>query len=204
MNSRTVWRNPRTRSDSEKSIFVSCPLHRRERLEVPTENAIEVRRVEPRLLDLAEDGAVIVPAAVARGIAVRPVASVETARRPERAQRTVPQRLVQVRAGEIDEDVVAAPGVLPERAVPGDPGVRVDDLQPGEPLRQAPEVAAVRAGAEVDQHRLAALLAERRHVFERRDRVPVPERMRLHPDPAGPAEPSLRLLDRRLRPRIEE
>src|ERR1700675_3914922 len=159
MNSRTVWRNPRTRFDSEKSIAVSCPLRRRERLEVSTENAIEIRRAEPRLLDLAEDGAVIV-AAVAGRVPIGSVAPVQAARRAQHPERAMSQRSVEVRAGEIHEDVLAPERVVPERAVPGNSRVRVDELQAGEALRQAPEVAALRARTEVHQHRLLALLAE--------------------------------------------
>src|SRR5215831_19006575 len=41
MNSRAIWRTSRTRSDSEKSISASCPLHRRERHQASTKNPIE-------------------------------------------------------------------------------------------------------------------------------------------------------------------
>ena len=64
------------RSDSEKSISASCPLHGHERVEVSAEYAIEILRRKARLRDLAKDRAVIV-AAVPAWIAVRPVTSVQ-------------------------------------------------------------------------------------------------------------------------------
>src|SRR3954471_10208791 len=174
MNSRTVWRKPRTRSGSEKSIVASCRLGCRNRAEVSAENAIEILGRKACLRDLAQDGAVVVPA-VAAGIAVRAVAAVQAARGAQLAQGPVPERLVEIRAGEIDEHVLSPQRVLPERAVEGDAGVGIDELQPREALGQPAEVAAARAGAEVDQHRFAALRVERRHVVEGRDRIAVPE-----------------------------
>src|SRR5260370_12507547 len=140
MSSRAVWGRPRPRSDSEKSIAASCPLGRRERLEVAAENAIEIGRRERGLLDLPQDGAVII-AAVAGRITVGTVAPVEATRPAQRAQRPIAQRLVEVRAGEIDEHVLAPERVGPEIAVPGNARVRVDELQQGEALGQAAEVA---------------------------------------------------------------
>src|SRR5205085_2442038 len=102
------------------------------------------------------------------------------------------QRLVEIRTGEIDEDVLAPDGVVPERAVPGNSRMRIDELQAREPLRQAGEVARPGAGSQMDQHRLAALLAECRDVVERRDRIAMPEGMRLDADPARIPEPALR------------
>src|SRR5438552_11677580 len=203
MNSRTVWRKPLTRSDSEKSTAASASLDRRHRLEVSAEDAVEIQRRKPRLFDLPQDGAVIV-AAVAGRITVGAVASVEAARRSQSPQRAMAQRLVQIRTGEIDEDVLPSDHIVPERAVPGNPRVRVDDVQPGEALWKPAEVAAVGAGAQVDQHRLAALLAERRHVVELRDRIAMPERMSLDADPPRMAEAPLRLLHRDLRARVQE
>src|SRR5919199_2421155 len=74
-----------------------------QRGEVAAEDAFQIAVAEPAPLDLPEDGAVIV-ATVGRGISVGPVAAVQAARRSEGAQRLVPQRFVQVGAGQIDED----------------------------------------------------------------------------------------------------
>ena len=70
----------------------------------------------------------IVPAVAGR-VAVGPVAPVEAARCAQRAQSAVAKSLVEIGAGEIHEDVLAPERVIPERAVPRNPRVRVDDLQ---------------------------------------------------------------------------
>src|SRR3954447_9714998 len=148
MNSRTVSRKPCTRPGSEKSIAASCLLQRRQRLEVASQHQIELPGRQARALDLAQDGAVIITA-VRGGVSVGPVRAVETTRSPQRPQRAVAQRPVQVRAGEIDEDVLALDRVVPEGAVPGNAGVGIDQLQARKALGQVPEVPSARARAKV-------------------------------------------------------
>src|SRR5205823_14385889 len=109
------------------------------------------------------------------------------------------QRLVEIRTGEIDEDVLAPDGVVPERAVPGNSRMRIDELQAREPPRQAAEVAPPGARSQMDQHRLVARLAEVRDVGERRDRIAMPDGMRLDAYPARTPEAGRRPRPRRSR-----
>src|SRR5260370_29174847 len=123
------------------------PLNRRERLEVSTENAIEILGGKPRPLDLPQDGAVIV-AAVAGRVAIGAVAPEEAARRAQRPQGAMAQRLVEIRAGEIHQDVLPLERVIPERAIPRNPRIRVDDLQARGAPREVAKVAALLSRAQ--------------------------------------------------------
>jgi hypothetical protein len=196
---RARWWSRWSRPGPPRSSSASA-VEQRER--VAAEDAVDVagRRAQP--LDPAADRAVVV-LAVGAVEAVGGVGAVQHALGADRGHRVAHQRLVEVRARDVDRQPVVVADRPPQPVVVRDAGVREDQPQPRRRVDQHPPRAAV-AEAEVDQDRQAQLLAALRDRDGVGHRPAVPVRVQLDADHPGHGAPPLELVEADRRPRVQE